>query len=416
MKKKLIKKLKNSKYKPLLKKIYRLFIKTYPYEVGNEIGIVKNVLKSGIWNMSNSQGIHKILEKEFAEYIGVKHAIVVNTGGVAIQMSIRALGLQKGDEIIHQVDTCVANAFAVMNAGTVPVFADVSLETFKLDFNCLEKLVTPNTKAIMPIHVWGNSENMDMVKNFANKYNLKIIEDCALAFGAEYNSQKLGSFGDVGIFSFGSTKPIQAGEGGIITTNDDKLAKKLRAMRMWGEMTQEYGIRDHEILSWNGRTSEIIVAVMLEQFRGYEKRYKNLKDNVEYFIEAIKDIKYISIADINNYNTRPSYSQVVIRLNTLIDKSCFMDRLKEENISVWHANFEPITTISFFKKTIWKEWTDARNIEWLSLNYNKQFQNSKIVYEKIGIGLMPNNFLTRKTTKVILSKIQNILLNMDIKN
>ena len=355
MRSKIINWAKNSKYKRYLKQIYRYFYKNYPYTVGNELKLIKSVLKSGLWNMSNSDGIHIVLEKEFAKYIGVKHAIVVNTGGVAIQMSIRALGLQKGDEIIHQVDTCVANAFAVMNAGAVPVFADISLDTFKLDINSLEKLITPNTKAIMPIHVWGNAENMNMVKEFANKYNLKIIEDCALAFGAEYNGQKVGSFGDVGIFSFGSTKPIQAGEGAIITTNNDQLAKKLRAMRMWGEMTQEYGIRDHEVLSWNGRTSEIVVAVMLGQFRGYEKRYKKLKENIEYFISGIKDSKYISIADTSDYNTRATYSQVVLKLDDKINKDYFMKELKKEHISAWHANFEPIPTISFFKKNIWKE-------------------------------------------------------------
>lgn len=200
MKQQLINKLKNSKYKPFLKRLYRFFVKTYPYEVGNELGLVKSVLKSGIWNMSNPDGVHTVFEKELAEYIDVKHAIVVNTGGIAIQMAIRALNLQKGDEIIHQVDTCVANAFAVMNAGAVPVFADISLDTFKLDFENIEKLITSNTKAIMPIHVWGNTENMDKVKSLAKKYNLKIIEDCALAFGAEYNGKKVGSFGDVGIF------------------------------------------------------------------------------------------------------------------------------------------------------------------------------------------------------------------------
>lgn len=414
MKSRIISWAKTSRFKPFIKKLFRYLFKSYPYIVGDELRLVKNVLNSGVWNMSNPEGLHVILEREFAKYIGVKHAIVVNTGGVAIQMSLRALGLSKGDEVIHQVDTCVANAFAVMNAGAVPIFADISLETFKLDFRNLEKLITSNSRAIMPIHVWGNSENMELVQEFAKKHNLKIIEDCALAFGSEYNGQKLGSFGDVGIFSFGSTKPIQAGEGGIITTNDDVLAKKLRAMRMWGEMTQEYGVRDHEVLSWNGRASEVVVAVMLEQFRNYEKRYESLKNNVESFLERVKYIDLISFADMSIYNTKPSYAQVVLRLDAKIDKLIFMSKLNEENISIFHANFEPIPTISFFKNATWKLWSDALDVEWVAANYQDEFINSKLVFESFGIGLFPINFLTKKSVNSTINSLTKILNNVEI--
>jgi len=406
---KLISMAKNSKYKPLLKKVYRSLFKQYPYIVGDEINTVKSVLKSGIWNMSNSDGIHSVLEKEFAEYIGVKHAIVVNTGGVAIQMALRVLDVKLGDEVIHQVDTCVANAFAIMNAGVTPIFSDISLDTFKLDFENLDQLVTTNTKVIMPIHVWGNVENMDAVKVFAKKYNLKIIEDCALSFGAEYNGEKVGKFGDIGIFSFGSTKPIQAGEGGIIVTNDDVIAKKLRAMRMWGEMTQEYGIRDHEILSWNGRTSEIVVAVMLEQFRNYENRYKSLQNNVNFFINELQKIDGIRLADSNIYNTRPTYSQVVLRLDMGIDKMRLMQKLKDQKLAVWHANFEPIPTISFFKNNTWKEWMSNKNIEYVDKNYHSDFLNSINVYHNLGLGFMPSNFLTLSKTKNTLKVLKMCL-------
>ena len=211
---------KKSKFKNSLKIIYRYFFKSYPFSVGNEIRMVKGVLKSGVWNMSDPSGLHITLEKEFAKYIGVKHAIVVNTGGVAIQMSLRALGINYGDEVIHQVDTCVANSFAIMNAGATPIFSDILLDTFKLDTENLDSLLTSRTKVIMPIHMWGNVENMPVIQKFVKKHKLKMIEDCALAFGAEYDGKKVGQFGDIGIFSFGSTKPIQAGEGGIIVTNN----------------------------------------------------------------------------------------------------------------------------------------------------------------------------------------------------
>lgn len=412
---KLISFAKKSKYKNTFKSIYRKFSSIYPFVVANEMNEIKNVLASGDWNMANPDGIHTILEKEFSEYIGVKHAIVVNTGGMAIQMALRVLDIEKGDEVIHQVDTCVANAFAVMNASATPIFADISLDTFKLDFTNLDKLITPNTKAIMPIHLWGNSEDMGAIKDFAIKHNLKVIEDCALAFGTEYKGEKVGKFGDIGIFSFGSTKPIQAGEGGIIVTNSDENAKKLRAMRMWGEMTQEYGIRDHEILSWNGRTSEIVVALMLEQFRGYEKRIKKLHKNIEYFCVKIQEIKALELIDTNNYNTRASFAQLVFKLSIKIDKSLFMKKLEENRIIVWHANFELIPSISFFKNATWEKWSDSKNIDFVRNNYKSEFKNSKLVYEKLGIGLMPNNFSTMKRTKHTLHSINKILKEMYIK-
>jgi len=340
---------KKSKYKAFIKSMYRKIVCNYPFMVGDELAEVKKVLKSGSWNMSNPNGIHTVLEKEFSNYIGVKHAIVVNTGGVAIQMALRVLNVKQGDEVIHQVDTCVANAFSIMNAGATPVFSDISLDTFKLDIDNLDNLITNKTKVIMPIHLWGNVENMDKIIAFANKNNLKVIEDCALAFGAEYNDKKVGQFGDIGIFSFGSTKPIQSGEGAIIVTNDDNLAKDLKTMRSWGEMTQEYGVRDHEILSWNGRASEIVVAVMLEQFRHFDKRYDELKKNIDIFVNYINQNKYLNMADQNSYNTKPSYGQVVLVLEEEVDKILFMEKLKEKRVSVWHANFELISTISFFK-------------------------------------------------------------------
>jgi len=412
---KLISFAKNSRYKNELRRIYRYLVKSYPTLVGKEIKAVKQVLKSGAWNMSHAAGLHHTLEQEFADYIGVKHAIVVNTGGVAIQMSLRALELGHGDEVIHQVDTCVANAFAVMNAGVTPVFSDISLDTFKLDIDHLDTLVTPNTKAIMPIHLWGNVENMDAIRQFATKHQLKIIEDCALAFGAEFQGKKVGVFGDVGIFSFGSVKPIQAGEGGVLVTNDDALAKKLRSMRGWGEMTQEYGVRDHEILSWNGRISEVVVAVMLEQFRHFETRYQESRQHIEQFLQFIETNAYLELADKNLYNSHPSFSQVVIRLSPKVNKSGLMEKLGEKNVSVWHANFELIPSIHFFKQGTWKKWSTSHDLESIHANYTGAFPQAQAVYEHLGIGFMPHNFLTLRRTKKTMRAITDSLNELGLR-
>jgi dTDP-4-amino-4,6-dideoxygalactose transaminase len=407
---KLIEFAKKSRFRKLFRRIWRVFNKSYyPFILGNEMKTIQSILNSGVWNMSSEDGFHVKLEREFASFIGVKHAILVSSGGMAIQMSLRALELKPGDEVIVQVDTCVANAFAILNAGVTPIFSDISLKTFKLDFDSVEHLITPRTKAIMPIHIWGNAENMEKVKRIAENHNLKVIEDCALSIGATFNGCKVGQFGDLGIFSFGSTKPLQAGEGGFIVTNNDSMVKILRTMRNWGDMTHEYGIRDQDILSWNGRMSEITAGLIYEQLINYNKFLECIRSNAKIIIDYVGKCPYLEIADSSAYNDSPIYTQIVLRLSKGIDKQKFMERLKEENISVWHANFEPITGLSFFKNDKWKEWILAGDLNFVDENYKNSYENSKRVYSELGIGIMRNNFTTEKGAINVTKKITKIL-------
>ena len=182
---------------------------------------------------------HEYLEDEFCKYIGVQNAIAVGSGGLALQMSMRALGLIPGNEVIHQVDSCSASAQSVMNAGLNPVFSDISRDSLMFDLNDLKNLVNPNTKAVMPTHMWGNTENSEEVCDFSKSKNILVIEDGCLSLGASYENKMVGSFGDV-VFFFGCIKPVQGGEGGMIVTNDDCLAKELKSMRHWGDRTIEF--------------------------------------------------------------------------------------------------------------------------------------------------------------------------------
>jgi len=384
----------------VVKKIYNLVFPIFPYSLRKEKKALINVLKSQKWNMSHGEHlVHHLLEKEFAEYIGVKHAIAVNTGGMAIQMSLRALNLQYNDEVIHQIDTCIANPFAILNANVTPVFSDISEANFHLNFDDLEKQINENTKVIMPIHIWGYPENMENVLKVAKKYNLIVIEDCALALGAEYNGQKVGSIGDFGIFSFGSGKPIQAGEGGMITTNDDNLAKKLRTIRNWGEMSFEYGVRDHEILSWNGRMSEFVAAIALEQLRAYPKFLSNVQNNINKIKRIIEQINGLSVVEMANSN--PSYMQLIIKIedDCKLSKSQLFTFFESYSIAVWHANFEPIISLRFYKDDKeWRKWIMKDNCDKISQNYKRDYITSNKVYNSTGLGFMRNNFISYTNT------------------
>lgn len=386
----------------------------YPRMIGGEISAVESVLKSSDWNMTYGKGLaHEKLEREFADYIGVNHAIAVNTGGMAIQMSLRALGLQPGDEVIHQIDTCSANAFSVMNAGCTPIFSDISLDTFMLSEQDTENNISTNTKALMPIHMWGNPENMEMVDAIAKKHKLLVVEDACLSLGAEYHGKRTGSFGNVGVFSFGCIKPMQAGEGGMIVTNDYSLAKELRSLRHWGDRTIEYGIRDTLTLPWNGRMSEIIAAVLLVQLRGYPDHLKKLQENVLLFSKLIKDISGVEIVTNNGPRCASAYSQIVLRIDETkihINKKTLMEKLYAQGINVWHANFEPINSLSFFKNNEWKKWILKGDIEKADYNYNRMFINSNKVYASSGFGLGKMNFMSIDNVTYLFNILSKTLL------
>jgi dTDP-4-amino-4,6-dideoxygalactose transaminase len=158
--------------------------------------------------------------------------------------------VKPGDEVLHQVDTCVANAFAVFAAGGTPIFVDINKDDFMLSMSSVLDQITAHTKVIMPVHMWGNPEKMSQVTDVARKHNLYSLEDACLAFGAELDGRKAGSIADAGVFSFGSLKPIQAGEGGMIVTNDEALARELRTMRNWGDRRIWFARSEDTFLEW----------------------------------------------------------------------------------------------------------------------------------------------------------------------
>jgi dTDP-4-amino-4,6-dideoxygalactose transaminase len=397
------------------KKLAGKRVPTHPSTLHGEIAAVSDVLSGPFWNMNYGQNlVHETLEQEFAAYLGSRFAVAVNTGGMAIQMALRAIGIRPGDEVIHQVDTCVADAFAVFAAGGTPIFADINTDNFMLSQESTEAQVSPQTRAIMPVHMWGNPEKLDWLMEVARKHNLLVIEDACLALGAEIDGKKVGSIADAGVFSLGCLKPIQAGEGGIITTNDEALARELRTIRNWGDMTAEYGVRDQQILSWNGRISEIVAAVALEQLRGYPKHFEKHQELVGLFIDYLRKVDGIEVAVPPTSRLKPSYSQVVVKLDEKamgVSKSELMNRLAQRGVGCWHANFEPINRLGFFKNDNWKDWVVRGDIERVERNYRTNFVGSEAVYEGLGLGFARESFLSKDRVKFLIRQLDQALLN-----
>lgn len=197
-------------------------------------------------------------EKEFAEFIGVKNCIGVNSGTDALILAFRALGIGEGDEVIVPANTYIASVIGITENGATPVFADVD-DYMLMDINSLETLITEKTKAILPVHLYGQVCNMPQIMQIAGKYNLYVIEDCAQCHGATFAGKMAGTFGTVSCFSFYPTKPLGAlGDAGALLTNDDELAERLRLLRNYGSKVKYH----NEISGINSRMDEIQAACL----------------------------------------------------------------------------------------------------------------------------------------------------------
>ncbi len=249
-----------------------------------EFKAVKRVMESGI--LAHGPEV-EAFEKEFAEYIGVKHAVAVANGTAALDIALKAIGVGPGDEVITTPFTFIATSNAVLFQGAKPVFADIDPETYNLDpDNVLEK-ITSKTKAIIVVHLYGHPAEMKAFKEIAEDHSLYLVEDSAQAHGAEYNGVKAGSMGDVGAFSFYPTKNMTTGEGGMITTNNDEIARKARLLRNHGQ-SEKYL---HVILGYNLRMTSIAAAIGRVQLKKLDEFNEKRRRNAVELTREIKTIK-----------------------------------------------------------------------------------------------------------------------------
>jgi perosamine synthetase len=208
-------------------------------------------------------------EKDFADLIGVRHSISVNSNTSGLYAAVGACGVGPGDEVIVSPYTMTASAIAPLIYGAVPVFADIDEETFGLRPDSIEARITPRTRAILVVHIFGHPADMDPIMAIARRHNLKVIEDCAQAPLTRYKGRWVGTIGDLGIFSFNYHKHVHTGEGGLITTNDDVLAEKCQLIRNHGEeVVEKKGTEDiHNTFGFNYRLTEPHAAIGVEQLK-----------------------------------------------------------------------------------------------------------------------------------------------------
>ncbi len=241
------------------------------------------VLDSGWYILGNEV---ESFEQEFADYCGVKHCIGVGNGLDALHLILRGYGIGEGDEVIVPSNTFIATWLAVSYAGATPVPVESDIRTYNINPSLIEEKITTKTRAVIPVHLYGQVCEMDKINNLGKKYGLKIIEDSAQAHGAIYKGRKAGNLGNAAGFSFYPGKNLGAlGDGGAVTTNDDELAKKIRMLRNYGSQTKYY----HEIKGFNSRLDELQAAFLRVKLKYLNEENQRRREIAQFYCEKINN-------------------------------------------------------------------------------------------------------------------------------
>jgi perosamine synthetase len=266
----------------------------------------------------------KQFEKQIADLCGVKHAIAICNGTLALYVGLKALGIGDGDEVIVPDFTFIASANSVVMAGARPVLVDIDPKTFNIDPESIEQAITRKTRAIMPVHIYGQAADMDKICAIAKKHRLLIIEDAAQGIGVKFNGKPVGGFGEVGCLSFYADKTMTTGEGGMVLTSDDKLAEQCLIMKHQGRTGR--GMYFHEHIGYNFRLTDLQAAVGLGQLSKLPTIIERKKRNEKLYRDLLTDVDGVEFPYVD-----PRGFNVPFRINILVDDPESLSNFLNEN-------------------------------------------------------------------------------------
>jgi len=268
----------------------------------------------------------KAFEEEFAAYCQCKYAVGVNSGTDALYISISALDIDAGDEVILPTHTFIATALCISYTGATPVFVDIEDETYNIDPVSFEKAITPKTKAVLPVHIYGQPANMDEINAIAQKHGIKVIEDACQAHGALYKNKKAGSLGDIGCFSFYPTKNLGAfGDAGILVTNDQKVYETAQMLRDYGRQ----GRYEHKVKGYNSRLDTVQAVVLSAKLKRLDEWSRMRQEVAAYYRECLQDAEEVTIPKVKDDRTHV-YHLYVIRVK---NRDQVLEGLKQKNVN-----------------------------------------------------------------------------------
>jgi perosamine synthetase len=302
----------------------------------SDIQAVLSVLRSGRLSLGPAT---EAFEDAIASYVGVRHAVAVSSGTASLHLIVRALGIGEGDEVLVPSFTFAASVNVLLYERAIPVFVDIEAETYNLDPDDLRSKITPRTKAILAVDVFGHPCEWDAILALAREYGLKVIDDSCEALGAEYGGRKLGQFGDAAAFAFYPNKQITTGEGGMIVTDDDEIARLCRSMRNQGR-GQMGAWLEHERLGFNYRMDEMSGALGLSQMRRIEE-FLSRRENVAGLYNARFDGLDWVRPPVVKANVRMSWFVYVITLAEGIDRAAVARAAENRGVPV-RAYFSPV--------------------------------------------------------------------------
>jgi dTDP-4-amino-4,6-dideoxygalactose transaminase len=276
------------------------------HAIEEEISLaMKRVLEGGNFILGEEG---ESFEREFASYVGTKYAVGVNSGSTALYLSLKALDIGEGDEVITVSHTFISTVDAIVRNGATPTFVDISPSTYCIDVSQIERKITRHTRAIVPVHLYGLPADMDAIVDIAERFHLQIVEDACQAHGSEYNSKKTGSIGQLGCFSFYPTKNLGAyGDAGAIVTDDGDLANRLRQLRNYGQ-TKKYV---HEIVGMNSRLDEIQAAILRVKLRHLDAWNGKRREIANLYQKLLSDSRLI--LPIEETNSKHCYHIYAVR-------------------------------------------------------------------------------------------------------
>jgi len=316
----------------------------------------------------------RALEREFAQYLGVKHCLATNSGTSALHIALAAAGVGPGDEVITPAFSFVATALSVLHQNAVPVFVDIDPKTLNIDPKKVEKAITPRTKAILPVHIHGMVCDLEALQGLAKKHNLVLIEDACQAHGSTFQGKKLGTFGAAGCFSLQSSKSLACGEGGLFVTNDDALLDRANRTRMFGENVRFEDEKDYRLdraldgnraydsqtMGWMYRMTELSAALARSQLGQLEERNHNAQANAALLSARLGKLPGVtppfvpagSTSCFHKYRVRLDAKAVGVEAPPKLVRDAVVAALKAEGVDAVLWQTQPVPAQGLFREKI----------------------------------------------------------------
>ena len=336
----------------------------------------------------------RIFEKEFAKFTGAKYAIGVSNATAALHLSLKAIGIKKGDEVIVPDLTFVASANAILVSGATPVIVDISKEDYNISISSIENSINKKTKAIMPVHFAGKPCKMNKIKAIASKHSLSVIEDCAHAIGSRINKKHVGTFGNTGCFSFYPTKNLTTLEGGMIITNSKKISEIVKSLRNHG-ITKSYEDRftkgrpwEYDVITpgYNYRLDEIRATLGISQLKRINQNNKKRMNAALYYNSKLSKIESIVTPDIRK-NEDHACHLYAIRIKKMVGNSrdIIFDKLLKNGIRT-SVHYKPLHKFSAYKKH--------------AKVYDELINSKEVFHEMLSLPLYPQ--ITKKQQELVI--------------